>query len=475
MPTKFPMNTEFASIPNPSVNTIVSEDFPSNGFNIKIIIRLIIGAVLLVGVVLLIVMYILPRFFPPTNQKVTLQYWGLWEDPRVISSIISDFKRIHPNIDVQYKKQDIKTLGSYREFLVSRTQNNTGPDIFRFHNSWVFRLKNILLPLPSDVIAKTEIDTKYYSVVKNDLKINGAYYGVPLGMDTLSLFINQDIFKAAGIDTDPATWDDLIRVARKLTVKDQTGKITTSGVALGTFDNIAHASDIVSLLFIQNGADIFDLSGKKRKNAEDALDFYTCFALDKPPDCVKVWDNSFDDSKLSFTKGNVAMYFGYSWDIFEIKAANPSLSFKIVPVPHLAGSSAFRNNTIASYWADGISQKTKYPKESFEFLSFLAKKENLEKMFTEQSKVRLFGEPYPRIDMKDSLKTNQFVYPFVLQADNATSTIFSSDTYDTSVNAVLNGYLGNAIKSILSGSFNSPSAIDTLAQGVSKTIGAYGK
>jgi multiple sugar transport system substrate-binding protein len=297
------------------------------------------------------------------------------------------------------------------------------------------------------------------------LQKNGAYFGIPLGIDTLSLFINEDIFKSAGREP-PGTWDDFIATARALTVKDQAGNIKTAGAALGTFDNVDHASDILSLLFIQNGADLLDLGGAGKKNAVDALDFYVSFAKDEGA----VWSANMPKSKLAFAKGELAMYFGYSWDLYDIRALNPNLNFKIVPVPRLPG----RSMTIASYWAEGVSSKTKHPKEAFEFLKFLAKKENISRLYENETKILGYGRPYARKDMAGLLSVSP-LYPFVAGAENAFSTPFSSDTYDGGFNSVLNAYLNNAVNSVLNGSVSTDTAIDTLAKGVSGVISRYEK
>ncbi|MBI2622497.1 MAG: extracellular solute-binding protein, partial [Candidatus Levybacteria bacterium] len=305
--------------------------------------------------------------------------------------------------------------------------------------SWVPQLFDVLLPLSSDVISADAFRKQFYPVAQTDLIKNGAIYGIPLEIDTLSLFINTELFQAASLET-PTTWEDFAKSARVLTVKDETGRIKTSGAALGTFDNITHAPDIVSLLFVQNGADIKNLL-KTDQASSDALSFYASFASGEG----NVWDQTLDPSILAFAKGNLAMYFGYSWDVFTIKAINPNLSFQIASVPHLPG----RNMTIASYWAEGVSSKSKHQKEALLFMKFLAKKETQQKLFTEISKTRLFGEPYANKELKDLVKDNQFVYPFVSQADGAVSSFFSSDTFDDGLNSQMNAYLGNAVRSIL--------------------------
>ena len=204
-----------------------------------------------------------------------------------------------------------------------------------------------LLALPSDTIAKADFNQTFYPVVQRDLVRNGAIYGIPLEIDTLSLFVNNQLFQSAGLQP-PTNWDDLVNDARVMTVKDKDGKIKTAGAALGTYSNIYHAPDIVSLLFAQNGVDLNNLqTGTDR--AAGALTFYTSFATDQN----NVWDNTLDPSILVFSRGDLAMYFGYSYDYFAIKQANPSLSFQIVPVPQLSSPRV----TMASYWAEGISDR----------------------------------------------------------------------------------------------------------------------
>lgn len=443
----------------------------SGGGLMRKLVSIIIGLLVVIGVAAGVYFFIIPRFFPSGTGEADLTYWGLWEDPAVMNEIIADFNREYPDITVKYEKQDIKGLGDYVERLTTQIQNGKGPDIFRYHNSWPIELRGYLLPFPKDVVSSLELETAYYNVVKKDLLMDGAYVGVPLQMDTLALFINNDLFKAADIVGPPKTWNDLTDMAATLTVPDETGAIKTAGVALGTYDNIDHASDIISLLFVQNRADLYNLGGDTRQNAIDALGiYYTYFATGDENGRGKSWDSSLENSKVAFASGNLAMFFGYSWDIFEIKARNPELDFSVVPVPQLPPD---RTETIASYWVEGVSSKTKHPKEAFEFIKFLGKKSTLEKLYALESKTRLFGELYPRRDMQDKITEDPLLAPFVKQADTAVSTPFSSDTYDDAMNAALNTYLGNAVRSILNNNTSAESAIDTLATGEQEVLSRY--
>jgi len=423
----------------------------------------IIGIVIGVGIVLiLIIVLILPRFNQKTSQeKVTLTYWGLFEEKRVMDIILADFHKQNPAISVNYIQKDVK---QYRKSLVTQIQNGNGPDVFRFHNSWVGMMKDNLSPMSAEVIAPDEIKKNYYPVIQQDLIKNGALYGIPLQVDTLALFINNDLFEAGGTNV-PKTWDEFVRVSKDLVVKDQDNKIKTAGAGIGTFDNINHAPDIVALLMAQNGVNFSDIASTKT-NATQAIDFYSAFARDEG----SVWDATLDSSLIAFAKGNLAMFFGYSWDIFALKALSPDLRFSVAPVPNLPG----RQRAIASYWVEGISDKSKYQKEAQLLMQFLAKKETLEKLYTETVKTRSFGQLYPRSDLAPSLNGNPFLSPFLAQAKYATSAYFMSDTYDEGINQEMNVYLGNAIRGASSGT-SSETAVDTLSQGVNQLLTKYGQ
>jgi len=453
---------------NPDYPTLEAEESEADGnYNKKKIISIVIGGVIVVFLLILVIalILILPKFFQKKNEKVELTYWGVWENSAVISEVIQDFTKEHPDIKIKYEDQNIKVIGKYIDRISAQS-----PDIYRYHNSWVTELlgRGLLAPFPQDVVKTTELEIQYYDVIKKDLKIKGAYYGIPLGIDTLALFINTKLFQAAGLTPQSMLWEDLFREQSPylpMTVRDgTTGKISTSTIALGRIDNIAHATDIISLLLVQSGVSPTKPDGQ---NTQRALTFYTTFAKGD----TKVWDETLDNSKLAFAKGNLAMFFGYSWDIFEIKAVNPNLEFTVVPVPYVPGN----KKTIASYWVEGVSSKTKHQKEAFEFLKFLTKRETLEKMYAKESKLRLFGEPYPRIDMAELLKDNLLIYPFVQQAKNAESTIFSSDTYDDADISVLNGYLGDAVTSLLNGNTSPDTAVSKLNEGVNSVFGKYAK
>ena len=443
-------------------NPVVSQNPPTlpsepRSFASLKILKVLLGIVVVLGIIFVVYSMVLPKLYPP---KISLTYWGLFEDDSTVSPIIADFEKKYPNVKITYSKLDLE---QYKDKLITRSGNGTGPDIFDFHNTWVPQLINLLLPFPNSVISKDDFSKNYYPVVKKDLIKNGAIYGIPSQMDTLSLYTNRSLFQAAGLSA-PTTWIKFGDDARQLTVKDGDGNIKTAGAAMGTYDNVTHAPDIISMLFAQDGVNLEDMSSTI-PGVNDTLNYYTSFALSTG----NVWDDTLDDSIKAFASGTLAMYFGYSGDFFKIKSMNPNLAFDIYQVPNLHG----QNITVASYWAKGVSSKTKNQKEAFLFVQYLTSKEVVQKLFKEESKTRVFGEPYARIDLADSL-TNSVAHSFVVGAPSAISSYFVDGTSDSNgLNFQADSLLSKVVNSVLKGA-SPQTAAETLSSGYSSLRKQYG-
>lgn len=448
-----PVETPPSEPPGPIEAFSVEKKSPLGA--VKKIIPLILGLILVIGLVFLIVKIVLPRFQKPT--EVTLTYWGLWEPESVMREVIADWNKDHSNVKVNYSMQ---SKLQYRERVQSALARGEGPDIFRYHVTWLPMLRNQLDPVPTEVMSSSQFEATFYPVAATQLRSGTSYLGIPLGIDTLVLFYNKDIFQTAG-KTPPTTWDELRRVALELTTHDERGQIQTAGVALGTTNNIEHWSDILGLMMLQNEADLAYPTGPL---AEDALTFYTIFNKTD-----RVWDMTLPNSTLAFANGKLAMYFGYSWDIFEIKNINPDLEFGVVQSPQLTGT----NITWASFWVEGVNNKSESKDEAWEFLKFLASKEALTKLYQAESQLRLFGEPYSRVEMASQAKTNPLISSFVDQAPQAQTWYLCSRTYDNGINDKMIDYFKDAVNAV-NANEDVADALATAASGIAQLLSQYG-
>jgi multiple sugar transport system substrate-binding protein len=447
----------YSSKPNKEYKIIEGGSEKGSGSGNRKIFKIGLGLFIALTIFLVIITFLFSRFSNNTNEEVTLNYWGLGIDEAVMRPVLSEFEKENPLIKIDYKKQDPV---DYRERLLTRSKIGTGPDIFRYHNTWYPVISDILLPLPQEVIKKSEFEENYYDVAKKDLIKKGAIYAIPLQTDTLALYVNTQLFDQESSSTGslleyPKTWQEFINTSYQLTKKDEEGRIMQSGAAIGTYENVNHAPDILSALFAQNGVDLDNPMASKDKMA-DAIRFYTTFARGND----NIWDSTQDNSLLAFSQGKVAMYFGYSGDYFLIKAQNPNIPIKIVPIPQLISDERVN---IASYWVEGVSKESKHLKEALIFMEFLSRPQTQEKLFSEQSKTRAFGEPYSIKNLAEKLKDSD-AFVFADQSGTSVSTPFTDGASDNSSNNKFNEFLKESINSVLSGD-SEESGVEKLIQG----------
>ncbi|KKQ38242.1 MAG: Extracellular solute-binding protein, family 1 [Candidatus Roizmanbacteria bacterium GW2011_GWA2_37_7] len=402
---------------------------------------------------------------PPSSstEDITLTYWGLWDEKDVFQPVIDDYQKKNQHITIAYEKMSSE---QYRVRLLARSQTGNGPDIFRFHNTWLPEIQEVITAIPADIMTVEEFNAIFYPIHQKDLKINDQYYGIPLMVDGTVLIYNEDIIKQAGLLNPPTTWvgegNDVLSAIKQLTVKDTSGNIITAGMAIGTATNIEHFGEIFGVLLLLNGGDFKDLSTQE---AAEALELYRKFAEDG------YWNEAMPVSTTAFIQGKVAMIFGPSWQILNIKSQNPDLNIKVAPVPQGLDGSAI---SIANYWAEGVNKFSQHQAEAWKFLKFLSEKEQLLKIHETQSKTRLFGTAYPRRDMGELLHDHPYLSAVIQQAedDAYTSLPLVDRTFDAGLNDEILKYLEDAISSTANGTEYS-AALGTAGQGIKTVLERY--
>lgn len=391
----------------------------------------------------------------PTKQ-VVLTYWGLWESDESVSPVLREFEQAHPGVLVKYVKQSPK---DYRERLQTAIASGQGPDIFRFHASWVPMLKDDLSAMPTSVMSPANFKQAFYPIASQQLQVNGQIVGLPLMYDNLMLYYNEEIFNTANLQP-PKTWAELKEMAVKLTIKEK-DEVKRGGIALGNASNVEHFSDVLGLLMLQNGA---DFTKPTSKAAQDAITFYTNFVK-----VDKVWSDKLPSSTAAFARGDVAMMFAPSWRVHDVKAINPNLKFKMVAVPKLASKEV----TWATYWAEGVNSKGKNSTTAWELLKFLGSSETMKKLYANQSQIRSFGEPYSLVSLASNVSTDQYVSPVLAGAPSAQNWYLNSFTHDNGINDQLIKYYKDAVNSVLT-SGDVGEVMDVVEKGTAQVLRQYG-
>jgi len=403
----------------------------------------IFGGIVVFFVVFLVIFFVLSsgnKKKPPAPKAISLVYWGLWEEKEVMDPLIKEYQKTHPNVHISYEK---KSQIDYRQKLITWIQKGQGPDIFRFHNTWLPEIQEVVSVLPETIMSSAEYEKTFYPVQVKDLKVGKGIYGIPLMIDGLVMFVNEDLLKKAGISSIPTNWDDMIAAATQVSVKEKDNRLVTAGFAAGTATNVAHFSDIYGLMLLLNGGELTQLD---KPEATGALEAYRRFA-EEPNN---IWSEEMPNSITAFAQGKVAMIFAPSWELLTIKTTAPDLKIAVVPIPNPPGGKQY---SIASYWVEGVSKQSTQQQEAWKFLQFLSSKEGETKMYEIQSNIRMFGTVYSRMDLAELLVQDQYLGSVVKQAveDRFISLPLISNTFDDGLNDEVVRYLENAINSTSQG------------------------
>lgn len=393
----------------------------------------------------------------PTSPSVVLEYWGLWEPTETMQQVIKDYETANPGVSINFTKQSHQDYRLRLKTAIAQGEN--GPDMFRYHSSWVPMMTQELSSLPSAVMTSSEYTSTFYPAAAQLLQVGGQIVGIPLMYDGLALYYNTDIFSTAVVDP-PKTWSDLRALASKLTVKAN-ASITRAGIAMGNTSNTEHFSDIVAVLMMQNGA---DMTKPNSPQTRDALLFYTNFIKSDG-----VWNDTLPLSSVAFARGDVAMMFAPSWRALEVKQMNPNLKFKVVPLPQLSDTRI----AYANFWAEGVSAKSTHKEESWKFLKYLSSSDVQKKLYASQSQVRPFGEIYSRKDLANTLAEDDIASAYLQDAPYAKGWYMSSYTHDDGLNDQIIKYYEDAVNSLLEGE-SIEDVLITLDQGVQQVLTQYG-
>lgn len=410
--------------------------------------------------------FVLPRLSGGVSGNSTISWWGMWEDPKTVQPLIDEYQTAHPGVTIKYEQ---KSKEQYRERLSNAIAGGQGPDIMTIHNSWVPMFKTSLSPMPASVFSPQEFQQTFYPVMSRDLTLGTSIVGIPSEYDGLGLFVNDEIFSTYGKDV-PTTWNDLRNTAISLTIKNNQGIIQQAGIAMGTTSNIDHWQEILALLMLQNGAKLESPTGSF---AEGALDFYTVFSKTD-----KVWDDTLPNSTTMFANGKLAMMIAPSWRAHDIIAVSPTLKFRVLPVPQLPKNSPDEPDiTYATYWVNAVSAKSANQTAAWEFMKFLSTKESYQKLYDNAAKIRTFGEPFPRVDMREAISADPKVGGFISLAGNAKSWYLDARTFDgeTGINSRIGKYFEDAVNAVNKGfGTGSKEALVTASSGVLQVLVDYG-
>ncbi|MEM9999692.1 MAG: sugar ABC transporter substrate-binding protein [Pseudomonadota bacterium] len=240
-------------------------------------------------------------------QDITLTMWT--ESSNAPESVFAqEFSEMDNGItiDVREVRFDDLVAETLRAFAT-----RTNPDIIAIDNPdhAAFASRGAFLDLSDLIAASDQIDIEnYFDGPRSSLTWDGGVYGIPRASNTIALYYNKDMFRAAGLDPNdpPSTWDEFYEAASTLTDPDN----DVYGVAFS-----AKASEEGTFQFLpwaQMGGGSFD--SINTEGAAEALDLWKRLfdeGLTSPDTLTRgQWD-----STGTFNGGNAAMAISGPWEL----------------------------------------------------------------------------------------------------------------------------------------------------------------
>lgn len=342
------------------------------------------GMLIMIGAIIAIIFLLasvflglLPGSRPEGQERITLEFWGLYDDLSDWQPVFNAFKKENSNISFKYIQMNPET---YERALLEALASGKAPDIVMFHSSWLPKHGNKVSSLPPTLMSLKDFQDIFIDIAVTDFISKNQIYAIPVWTDVLVMVYNKDLFNTAGIATPPKDWDDFIKVISKLSVKDKSGNLTKSGAAIGTANNVNNSADILSLLMLQSGARMISDDGNEAifdrsiviedstySPGESALRFYTDFS--NPKSSAYSWNNSFSDSFDAFNSGKTAIIFDYAINLNKIKQSSPNLHFATAPMPQL--KNAVKDINYGDFWGYSVPMASKNTETAWKFLVFL--------------------------------------------------------------------------------------------------------
>ncbi|EAV40982.1 putative sugar uptake ABC transporter periplasmic solute-binding protein precursor [Stappia aggregata IAM 12614] len=321
---------------------------------------------------------------------VELDLWTI-DDPGEYHYVMADeFMAQHPDIKINVRTVQFEDMVND---LARGVATGDAPDITYIDNPEValFASRGLLLDLKpyieqSDIVNAEDIFPGPLSSVSYE----GGIYGIPRGANTIALYYNADMYRAAGLDPDtpPRTWDELYEAAKVLTKpEDNVYGLAFSAVATeeGTFQFLPW------LQMTGGNYDNVDTEGAAR-----ALSLWKKIldeGLASPDTLIRgQWD-----STGTFNAGTAAMSISGPWELPRMSSeAKFDFRAALLPVPQEGADRA-------SALGEGdnvILASTDNPDEAFLFLEFLY--ENMDRVWNDfgylpASKVEVKDPKYPEI------------------------------------------------------------------------------
>ncbi len=168
--------------------------------------------------------------------NLTVTVWVGQTDLEALEELADVFEEANPNIAIEYL--NIPDTGDFgRNTVQQMIAGGTPPDVMILNTGQfeTFAARGVLLAL-DDLVERDGVDLGiYFPEAISGSSFDGVLYGMPRDISNHLVYLNVEMFEAAGVDLPDAdwTWDDYRNIAQALTMDtDGDGAIDQWGASI---------------------------------------------------------------------------------------------------------------------------------------------------------------------------------------------------------------------------------------------------
>ena len=376
------------------------------------------------------------------QQAVQLTIFGV-ENERNFRDLIDSYVKLKPGIKIaytQFSKDD------FEKKLLEALAAGRGPDIISFHNSWLPKHFDKIIPAPATQISLNQVQQLFPKVVEQNFVSGDKVYALPLYIDTLAMLYNKDTFDAKGIALQPVNWTEFQSLVPKLREVNNFGQLTKPAAAIGgSGKSIDTAAPLLNLLLMQFGGPSVESLGEVKfgEAGAEAFNFYLSFG--NAASANYTWNDNLRYSLDDFSQGGTAIIFDYNSAVPTIKSKNTFLNLGIAPMPQLAGASQPINQ--ADYWGLAVTNQSRNPAWAWDFIITAATNSQLSDAYLKSS-----NQPPALRSLINNSLDDPNLGVFARQA-------LTARAWPGPASAALNRIFSNMLESVLTGRLTQNQAI----------------
>jgi multiple sugar transport system substrate-binding protein len=297
---------------------------------------------------------------------LTVTWWGSDARAELTNEAIAAFEDEYPNITVEGQYKD---WAGYWDAVATSTAANDSADVVQMDEIYLasYADRGALYDLnqAGDLLDTTSFAEESLAAGQ----IDGAQYGVPIGVAAYSIVVNADLFEQYGVelpDDETWTWDDLAATAQELT--DQSGGAIHGAGNLGGFD-----TGSVKYWARSAGGELFDGAGEVTLEPDALVDLWEfnlglieSGAAETASSMVESFAAGLSAGSLATNK--VAIGTAYNTQITALRAASGQ-DLRLLKLPRDGADNKPDYYKPSMYWS--ASSQSDHPAEAAAFIDFM--------------------------------------------------------------------------------------------------------